>query len=512
MSMKSIAMIALCLAFLGTAYASALTEMVKVWLTSEEYSHGILIPFVAAFLVWQLRSTWQATIWQGSWLGCALVVVALLLNLLGKLSAILVLQQYAFVFTIWGLVLALAGRRVVAILWAPLLILLFMVPPPNFFMNNLSAQLQLWSSHFGVSMMRMFGVSVFLEGNVVDLGSYKLQVAEACSGLRYLFPLLTLGFIMSYLFKAELWKRALLFVSSIPITIVMNSLRIGMIGIAVEQWGQGMAEGFLHDFEGWMVFMCSAGVLVLEMMFLARIGKRRRTWRELFGIDVGPSSNVPAPLTMSRTAPFSLGLACIGVMSLASVLMPERVEAKPQRDAFVGFPDRIGEWSGRRESVEKVFLDVLKLDDYITSNYSAAGGTVNLYIAWYDSQRSGQSAHSPRSCLPGGGWRIEDLSAKRIEGVAVATTPLIVNRALIRNGDQRQLVYYWFQQRGRVVTNEYLVKWYLFWDSLTRNRTDGALVRLVTPIHAGTSVENAEARMIEFVAAAATELPRFVPN
>ena len=111
----------------------------------------------------------------------------------------------------------------------------------------------------------MFGISVYLEGNVIDLGSYKLQVVEACSGLRYLFPLVSLSFIAAYIYHGAFWKKAIIFLSSIPITVLMNSFRIGVIGVLVEYGGPGQAEGFLHDFEGWIIFMACIAILVLEM-------------------------------------------------------------------------------------------------------------------------------------------------------------------------------------------------------------------------------------------------------
>ena len=150
--------------------------------------------------------------------------------------------------------------------------LFFTIPLPKFLYNNLSSQLQLISSEIGVWFIRLFDISVYLEGNVIDLGNYKLQVVEACSGLRYLFPLMTLGFIAAYFFKGAFWKRAIIFLSSIPITVLMNSLRIGMIGVTVEYWGVAAAEGLLHDFEGWVVFMACTAVLVLEMWVLAHVG------------------------------------------------------------------------------------------------------------------------------------------------------------------------------------------------------------------------------------------------
>src|SRR5262249_11465682 len=143
-------------------------------------------------------------------------------------------------------------------------------------------------SRIGVAIVRLFGISVFLEGNVIDLGIYKLEVAEACNGLRYLFPLMTLGFLFAYFFKAGWWKRVFLFLSSIPIAILMNSLRIGVIGVMVDRWGTKMAEGFLHDFQGWSVFMVSVGVMILEMIALSRVGGARQPWRQLFGVEFPP--------------------------------------------------------------------------------------------------------------------------------------------------------------------------------------------------------------------------------
>ncbi len=133
------------------------------------------------------------------------------------------------------------------------------------------------------------------------------------------------------------------------------------------------------------------------------------------------------------------------------------------------------------------------------------GLPLNLYIAWYDSQQGGRSAHSPRSCLPAGGWQIESFETVPVAGIQV-------NRVLIALGNQRQLVYYWFQQRGRVITNEYAVKWYLFVDAVTRRRTDGALVRLVAPVPSAAAVGAADAERGRFVAALGPVLPGFVPE
>ena len=253
------ALLVVALAGIWLISSPALRNMVATWSGSPEFSHAPLIPLISAFLVWQQKDILERIEFSGSWAGVLLALCGALLAVAGVLASLFPASQYGAVIAVYGVVLAGVGLKVFRRLWAPLFILLLMVPLPDFLLNNLSAEMQLISSAIGVWFMRLFGVSVYLEGNVIDLGGYQLQVAEACDGLRYLFPLMTLGFIVAYFFKAALWKRVLLFLSSIPITILMNSLRVGMIGIMVEHWGIGMAEGFLHEFQGWAVFMAECG-------------------------------------------------------------------------------------------------------------------------------------------------------------------------------------------------------------------------------------------------------------
>jgi EpsI family protein len=137
---------------------------------------------------------------------------------------------------------------------------------------------------------------------------------------------------------------------------------------------------------------------------------------------------------------------------------------------------------------------------------------VNFYVASYASQRKGQSAHSPRSCIPGGGWEIQDISPLEIDGVQFHGQAARANRVEIQKGRHRQLVYYWFQQRGRVITSEYEVKMRLLLDSIQLNRTDGALVRLTTVIRAGESWEVGDRRLTEFMQSLSGQLDAYVPS
>lgn len=498
---------------IAVIFFDGLAYMVASW-SSEEYSHGYLLPFIAVYFIWQKRNELARIQFNASWLGMLLFCLGLFGFVIGELGTLFTVIQYSFLLTLCGLLLAVMGWSAFRLILAPLFILFFTVPLPNFLYNNLSAFLQLVSSKIGVDIIRLFGISVYLEGNVIDLGQFKLQVVEACSGLRYLFPLMSLGYIAAYLYKGSLWKKAVIFLSTIPITVLMNSFRIGVIGVMVEYWGQDMAEGFLHDFEGWFVFMACTAVLLVEMWLLSKIGRNRLPFSQAFALD--PPTPVPQDaLVMMRTIPRALYLTfalLVGMVVVAQVL-PERSEIIPERQSFNRFPLEINGWSGYRGQLENIYLDALKLSDYIVVNYTDKdNSSVNFYVAYYDSQRKGVSAHSPKSCLPGGGWQIKEFEQIAVNGVAVAGKPLWVNRTVIQLGEVKQLVYYWFQQRGRVITNEYMVKWYLFWDALTRQRTDGALVRLTALVPPGQDVAETDRLLQRFTKDVSADLERFVPE
>lgn len=508
--------LAILLAGIGLATYAAwdgLVYMVDGW-SREEYSYGYFVPFLIGFFIWQRKQELVSAEPASGWPGLVLTAAGIVILLFGELSALFVLTQYGYLVTLHGLALAYLGWNRYRLIAIPLAMLFLTVPLPEFLYNNLSQSLQLVSSQIGVWVIRLFGISVFLEGNVIHLATMQLQVVEACSGLRYLFPLMAVGFMVAYLYDAPLWKRAFVFASTVPITVLMNSFRIGLIGVSVEYWGSEMAEGLLHDFEGWVVFMASLAVLLFEMWVLNKLGRDKRSFNDAFRIDLPPplaeGTQLKAPQTLGPVI-MSAAIVLLGFGAVAAA--PHRVEVLPDRLSFADFPMRIGSWQGQTERLDPIFADVLKLDDYLLASFKKdMAPPVNLYSAFYGSQRKGASVHSPQSCMPGDGWEMEGLDTIAVEGATVNGQPLRVNRVLIRKGEHAQLVYYWFQQRGRIITNEYLVKWYLFQDALTRQRTDGALVRLVTPVPRGETITAADERLTEFAELVAGRLESYIPN
>jgi exosortase D (VPLPA-CTERM-specific) len=396
----------------------------------------------------------------------------------------------------------------------PLVLLFFVVPFPQFILQTLSAKLQLISSRLGVEVIRLLDISVYLEGNVIDLGSYKLQVVEACSGLRYLFPLAALSFIAAYIYKGAFWKKAVIFLSSMPVTVLMNSFRIGVIGVLVEYGGPEQAEGFLHYFEGWIIFMACMAILVLEMAVLAKIGDDRRSLADTFAIDFPEPVPEEVERRMRTLRPLSwlVPLVLLGLL-VSSDYIRGKENRIPERRVFAEFPLVIADWKGATGRLEENILASLNTEDYIISDYSNdSSQTVNFYVAYYADQAAGSAAHSPRACIPGGGWQIKDLTTRKVDGVTVNGKPLSVNRLLIKKGNYTQLVYYWFQQRGRIITDEWMVKWYLFWDAMTRNRTDGALVRLTALVLPGEDTDAADEGLASFAQAVVPYLRDYIPD
>lgn len=508
---------------LGFMFSDALQYMLRSW-ESEEYSHGYLIPVISFWFIWTNRTAISPYLTCGSWFGVLVIVIGLIVGLMGELASLYVITQYAFLLILYGLCLSLVGWKGSRLLWFPMAYLFFMIPLPNFLYNNLSSQLQLISSQLGVVVIRLFDISVFLQGNVIDLGVYKLQVVEACSGLRYLFPLTSFGFLCAYFFRAKFWMRTLVFLTTLPITVIMNSFRIGVIGILVEYWGIEQAEGFLHDFEGWIIFIGCLGVLFAEMWLMVKFLMPGKTFSQVFVVDAAISSTALADndkATERHNQIFGLSKSYLSAGALLLVMLPlsillgGREDLEPNRQRFATFPLQLESWKGVEVGMGQNYIDALKFDDYIIGNYSRKGDRlpVNFYVAYYASQRKGASAHSPKSCMPGDGWLIGDFEQRQIGShVTSRGDKLMVNRTVIAKGENRQLVYYWFQQRGRIITNEYLVKWYLFWDALTQQRTDGSLVRLVVTLPEGSDEAEADKKLSAFIDAIFPELENYLPG
>ncbi len=489
----------------------------QAWITPE-YSHGPLIPLISLYLfLRELRKGPQFPPEEPvvRWPGVAIIACALGVAILGNLVRIPDIVTYAFIIWVGGVVLTVMGLERGRMHQLPVIHLVFMLALPQFLYWQLTIFLQLLSSQIGVWLIDLMSIPVRLEGNIIDLGVYKLQVAEACSGLRYLFPILSFSYLFAILYRGPLWHKAVLLLAAAPLTVLMNSFRIGMIGVLVHHRGIEHAEGFLHLFEGWVIFGACIAILFTTAWALQRLRPAPLPFFETLDMD---TEGFWQQFTRIRNTPPSGALVASGVgavlVSAGFALAPSVERVDVARDSFTLFPRNFGAWSGSPQLLEPAVEAVLGADDYIDITYVAPGEQmpVNFFTAWYARQTEGQGLHSPEVCLPVGGWEIFSLEPHTVSMPGTVYGTFQVNRAVIQKELSYQLVYYWFEQRGRRVTNDFSAKMTVVYDSLTRNRTDGALVRFVTPIQSGETEADADARLQRLMAEVLPRLPRFVPE
>jgi exosortase len=232
-------------------------RLVNDWYTLPDFSHGFLIPLFAAYLLWHQRVVLLGVPSKPSWNGLWVFIAGLLLLLVGVFGADLFLSRVSFILLAMGITWMLCGLAVVRQVRFVFLVLFLGIPLPTLVMNQITFPLQILSSQSASILLPMAGVPVFREGNVIQLASIQLEVAEACSGIRSLLSLFTLSVIYGYFLEKSTWKRVTLALASIPIAVAANAVRIFGTGICVQYWSPDKALGFFHEFSGWLMFLIS---------------------------------------------------------------------------------------------------------------------------------------------------------------------------------------------------------------------------------------------------------------
>ncbi|WP_435550415.1 exosortase/archaeosortase family protein [Desulfobacterium sp. N47] len=253
------------------AYYSVLEKLVFIDWARADYSHCYLIPFVVIYLIWEKRDALLAIPSKTSWVGILPFSLGLIFFWIGELGGELFSLYISMWFVLVGLIWLHLGWDKIKALAFPLFMILTMFPFPYFINNKILLNLKLISSQLGVKLLQLYGMSVYREGNIIDLGFTKLQVVDACSGLRFVFPIMVLSLLLAYWFKAHWWKKIILFLSSVPMAVFANSFRIAATGILYSMFGAKVAEGFFHGFSAWIIFMLTIPVLLLEMWLLRLI-------------------------------------------------------------------------------------------------------------------------------------------------------------------------------------------------------------------------------------------------
>jgi exosortase D (VPLPA-CTERM-specific) len=508
------------LLFLGIYYSAFSWLVIHDW-EKEAYSYCWLIPPVVLFLIWLKRDELASVPSEPSWAGLLPFGVGIVFFWLGELGG----EYFTMYVSSWlilvGLCLLHMGWQKLKFIGFALFFILTMFPVPDFINTRIMLQLRLISSKLGVVIIQLFGLPATRQGNIIDLGFAQLQVVDACSGLNSLISLVVLCLLLVYFFKDHIWKRAVLLVSSIPLAILTNSIRIAMTAILYKYFGADVAEGFFHTFSGLLVFAICIPVLVIEMKILKKLPPvQSKTTCKPKETEAAASDNNPGNQNKAVSKPGVLlqPMFVVVVILLGATLaishtvdFREKIPVKKNLDQF---PLKVKEWTADRHlTMAQSIIDRLDLSEYVITNYqNRSGKKINFYVAYYESQRKGESIHSPATCLPGSGWTFDQSGTVKITGLKDYDGSIEVNRAVMQSGRKTQITYYWFSQRGRILTNAYQLKIFNFWDALTRQRTDGALVRLITKVYKDEKLENAEERLQNFVRDIVPVLEEYLPG
>jgi exosortase len=261
----------------GLLYWQVLVKLVSDWYHDDNYSHGFLIVPIAVYFAWERRERLKAAVLNPSILGLVVIVGSILVLLAGILGSELFLTRISIVGALVGTVLFLFGWQHLRVLAFPIAFLLLMIPIPAIIFNQIAFPLQLLASRFGETAMGMADVPVLREGNVLILANTTLEVAEACSGIRSLVSLLTLAIVLGYFSDRRLWVRCFVALSSIPVAVVTNGFRVAGTGIAAHRFGAAAAEGFFHEFSGWLVFVAAFALTLAIQRLIAFVAPQPRT-------------------------------------------------------------------------------------------------------------------------------------------------------------------------------------------------------------------------------------------
>ena len=390
-------------------YYSAFTWLVTHDWEKEAYSYCWLIPPVVFFLIWLKRDELASMSSKPSWAGLAPIGVGIFFFWLGELGGEYFTMYVSSWLIVVGLCLLHLGWQKSKIIGFPLFFILTMFPVPDFINTRIMLQLRMISSKLGVAMIQVYGLPVARQGNIIDLGFTKLQVVDACSGLHSLISLIVLCLLIVYFFKDHIWKRAVLLLSSIPLAIVTNSMRIAVTAILYKYFGAGVAEGFFHEFSGLLIFAICIPVLLIEMKLLEKLPPvQSETTSELKETDT-TSGNNPGSNNkkVSKYGVLLQPMFIVAVILLGATLAISHTvdfrEKIPVKKNLEQFPLKIGKWSSnQRQRMAQKFIDVLDLSEYVIINYQNRNRKKNQLLCSLLREPKKRGIYSLSGHLPAG--------------------------------------------------------------------------------------------------------------
>lgn len=490
-------------ASLLAGYWPFIKAMLNFW-NDGDNSYCYLVVPLCIYLCWEKKDEFFFGQFTWSHWGLMPALLSASFVVIGELGSVKTLSYIGLWGCVTSVVVTLYGWRRCRQLFFPLLVLFFIVPLPPYINRMLTFNMKMMASSLSVEMLRGVGVSVMQNGNILDLGITKLQVVDACSGLRYIVSMILMSLLIGHFFVNGLWRKIVLLILVYPLTILINSLRIFVTGFATLHGYNFLLEEAYHDAAGLVAFGIAGVLLYGTAKLLGRSGssKKDKTVQDRGSRSYGFAT--PLALTLSLCLLFA-----------GSGVLVKDIAAKmiiPERENFASFPMEISGWQGEPRILSEEIVKGLGSDDYVAATFSKDGlqNTIHLLIPYYNYQDTSRAAHAPQSCILGSGWDMEHSTIKSFQ--ITPQEKLDVGLMQLRQGDLQMLGSYFFFQRGRVVNDPWKNKYYQIIDALLMGRTDGALVRVEMTLAKGQNLQEAEKMLQEFFAGLWPQLVKYIPD
>lgn len=469
-------------------YIPTFGALIKMWWGSDDYSHGFLVPVISFYLVWIKRKQLsQIEIDPSLWSGVLLVFLAGFMLVASRLGGFAILQELSLLVMIAGLVLLLAGKVLLRNLALPIGYLLFMI---NLFEeggDRFHRPFQLLAARIGVGILHLLGFTAYQENTYIQLPNAVLEVAAACSGVRFLVSIIAIGIPLAYLTQRTWQRRIGLVLFAVIIAILANGVRVALIGIWTYKYGTNMIHGPFHIFYG--VFVSWVGFIALfgGVWVLGGMNKKEHALFPKDALHIEKLQEHRQKRTLDAiSVPWNLPwiIAVVLLMTIGGYTYFHRISSAPLKNGFTEFPFSIGKWYGKNIDPKLETLKVAKADSEMIRTYTLGDHqAVNLYVGYFDSQTEEKKLVTYTTS-----WKFH--RGEMEEKIPIGSEQAYkINRVVLTEGNESRAVLFWYDLNGRVVSNRYMAKLYTIWDALTSGRTNGALVALSVPLDKNSNME-----------------------
>jgi EpsI family protein len=513
---------ALAAAAFGICYHEVIASIVGVWSTNATYSYGFAVPFIAAYVFWTRWNRCAPHVTADYVLGIPVTLAGIGLLIVGQIGALIAVQQLSLIVTLAGVLLLLFGRDVVRAHWFAIAYLLLMIPLWSMPIAFLQDPSRLLSAAIAANLLDVSGVPVIREGTEIILPSQTLSVLLECSGVNQLIALTAMVVPAAYVWLDTNVRRVALLLFAVTISYLSNGFRIAIVGwLAVNGLGDGDINGSAHLVQGLLVsalaYLAIGGCLTLLSTSESSADQGRDE-------SASASPAIAASPLAGRRVWLDIAVLLVMLGAGAAGLSASQLDVQLNED-LRSLESTIGDWTVEIDpptmavqlpSIDDDLVNVggyptltgerrfVAVDDEIVRVYrDSSGRRVRLYVGYYHRQEDGKELTGEA------GTDLADAASPLT--LTTGSRQLEINEIIHADAGTRRGVVFWYDINGRIVSDFYRLKSYTIWDSMTRRRTNGAVVMIAWDGPEGAESDAARQRAIEFAQALMPVLQRHLP-